>query len=353
MRATTETAINEIRAALSDLWDISVIYTTPAELVIQGQPRQSLELDGVTTRARLAALGYQVLIEPHPDQTLLILRRTEATAARRIPWVNIILFFATLLTTSLMKPLTQPGVSLSDRPRLILEWLPYSGALLTILVCHEFGHYFMSKARGVQTSLPYFLPAPTLFGTFGAFIKSKSYFRNRSDLLAIGAAGPIAGFIVALPVLFIGLSQAKIVPAGGGGMNFGESLLTWAIASITHGPLPKGTALEAGPLLLAGWVGVLVTMMNLLPLGQLDGGHILYGLLGKKQVTIARWAFLALLPLGLLWSGWWFWGALALVFRLRHPPTLDDTAPLDFPHKLMAFACGLIFILCFIPVPFS
>ncbi len=353
MNAAAETAINEVRAALSDLWDISVIYTTPSELVIQGRPRQSLEMDGAMTRARLAALGYQVLIEPRPDGTLLILRRAEVVAARKIPWVNIILFFASLLTMSLMEPLGRHGLSIFNRPRLILEWLPYSGALLSILVCHEFGHYFMSKARGVQTSLPYFIPAPTMFGTFGAFIKSKSYFRNRSDLLAVGAAGPIAGFIVALPVLYVGLSQAKIVPLSGGGTNFGDSLLSWLLTYSIYGPLPEGTALEAGPLLLAGWVGVLVTMMNLLPLGQLDGGHILYGVMGKKQLTIARWALLMLFPLGLLWNGWWFWGALALVFRLRHPPTLDDAKPLDTTHKLMAFACGLIFILCFIPVPFS
>jgi membrane-associated protease RseP (regulator of RpoE activity) len=225
---------------------------------------------------------------------------------------------------------------------------------MSILLSHELGHYFMSRKHGVEATLPYFIPAPTMIGTFGAVIKMRSNVPDRRALLDIGAAGPIVGFIVSIPVLIIGLNLSKITPEASGGMTFGTSLLLEFMARYLFPATPEGHVIYLHPVGLAGWLGLLVTMMNLLPMGSMDGGHIAYALFGKWHRHISRFVVAAMLVMGLFgWAGWTVWGILNLFFGLRHPPPMNPDVPLDGKRKLVAAAAALIFILTFVPVPIS
>jgi membrane-associated protease RseP (regulator of RpoE activity) len=225
---------------------------------------------------------------------------------------------------------------------------------MAILGVHEFGHYFVSSRRHIRVTLPYFIPAPSILGTFGAFIKMKSPVPDKRTLLDIGVAGPLAGFAVALPALIAGLQLSQLAPATKvEGLNLGSSLLLNLLSHLFVGPIPPNYDLILHPVAFAGWIGTLVTALNLLPLGQLDGGHVAYALLGKKQHLVARLVFFALLLMGFLWQGWLFWALLSLLLGIRHPALLDDWSPLDSRRKALGLFAFLIFILCFIPVPFE
>jgi len=224
--------------------------------------------------------------------------------------------------------------------------------LLLILTFHEFGHYLESRRAGIKVSLPYFIPGPTLFGTFGAVIRSKSPFKTRRDLLDVGAAGPIAGFVVSVVVIVIGLSRSNVAEISGEGLQLGESLIFKILSWLVLKEVPDGHSVFLSPTAFAGWAGILVTMLNLLPIGQLDGGHIMYALLGRKQRVVATAATAALIPLGLFWwPGWFVWVALVLLIKVGHPPTMNDQLPLDTKRKVIGWLAMLIFILSFTPVP--
>lgn len=240
--------------------------------------------------------------------------------------------------------------------------LQFALAALFILLCHEFGHYLACRRHRLPATLPYFLPAPIGVGTFGAFIRIRGAIRWKRQLLEVGVAGPIAGFVALLPVLALGLAWSEPAAVGmDAGPEFasmlllvpGESLLTRLLSWAFHGSLPPGTVLNLHPFALAGWVGLVATMLNLLPLGQLDGGHILYAAVGRFQRWVA-WPLWALLGLGgVVWPGWWVWFAATLVLGLRHPPVLDEDQPLDRRGRILAAIALGIFILSFMPVPLS
>jgi membrane-associated protease RseP (regulator of RpoE activity) len=233
------------------------------------------------------------------------------------------------------------------------ENLPFAFGLLGILTCHEAGHFFAAKRLGVEVSFPYFIPGPTLFGTFGAVIRANAPFFNRRELMEIAAAGPIAGLAVAIPALIYGLLNSQVVPETTGGLVLGDSLLSKWLSDLIWGKLPEGHTILISPLGFAGWAGLLVTMLNLLPIGSLDGGHIAYALLGRKQKVVARVFWLSPFPLGFWFTGWWMWALLAVFFRLEHPPTLDDGYELATGHQVLGWLCLLIFVLIFIPVPLA
>ena len=234
----------------------------------------------------------------------------------------------------------------------------YALSLFLILGAHEFGHYFAGVRNGVRTTLPLFIPAPPglfLLGTFGAMIAIKDPIPNRRVLMEIGAAGPIAGFIVAVPILIIGLFLSEIVvPTGQSGFSFGSSIIMLVLSKAILGvtPLSVDFNIQLHPIALAGWVGLFVTAINLFPIGQLDGGHILYALIGKKSQIWAKLFFVFLLSLVYFWPNWGVWAILLLVLtRFKSAPLDDDEVLLKRIHKRAGYAAIIIFFLTFIPIP--
>ncbi|MBI4529765.1 MAG: site-2 protease family protein [Deltaproteobacteria bacterium] len=277
------------------------------------------------------------------------------TEQKRKTWLHVALFLVTLLTTTLAGAL-QNGVDPLSNPAAIVTGLPFAVTLMTILLVHELGHYFMSRYHGVQATLPYFIPAPSFIGTFGAFIRMESPPPDRRSLFDVAAAGPLAGLLLAIPAVVVGLRLSTITPEqGAGGIALGSSILLSLLSKLTLGILPDDANIVMHPVGFAGWIGLLVTAMNLLPVGQLDGGHVSYALLGQRHVWVSRFALVGILALGLLrwWDGWLVWGILLLIMGVRHPPPLDPYAPLDPRRRLLGWLVMIILIVTFIPAPFS
>jgi len=264
-----------------------------------------------------------------------------------------------------------------ERPVHILKGLPFSLSLMLILLSHEFSHYFASRRHGVKATLPYFIPFPNIIGTLGAFIKMKSPIITRSALIDIGSSGPIVGFIVSVVTAVIGLQMSEVahVPQTTGLFNFGDSILFYYLYSLVIGAVPPGQDIILHPVAFAGWIGLFVTSINLMPVGQLDGGHVTYALGGEslhRKTSMA--VFVILLSMGLtkffiyadffpgtavlydyadkyLWEWWAAWAVILMFFGLRHPPVLRWEAPLDPRRKLVGGLTFFIFIMTFIPVP--
>lgn len=281
---------------------------------------------------------------------------------------HVFLFLLTVLTASLVGSgyqasfdANQPSILLDrdlayyekvwSQPALLLNGFSYSLTLLTILVAHEFGHYFACVYYRISATLPFFLPAPTFIGTLGAFIRIRQPIASRKELFDIGVAGPIAGFVFVIPALLIGVSLSKVIPDIGnqGDLIFGSPPLLQMIETLLFPGVPDGDIL-LHPIARAGLVGLLATALNLLPVGQLDGGHIVYAFLPRAHRWISRGFVLLLLPLGFLWEGWFFWAALLFIFGLKHPPVYDYRDP-GFGRRRVAFLALAIFLLCFTPIP--
>ena len=277
----------------------------------------------------------------------------------KIPRVHWILFLLTVFTTLLAGAIME-GAQILDNPLDLIKGVPFSFTLMFILGTHEFGHYYFAQKHKVDASLPFFIPAPPflfLIGTFGAFIKIKSPIYRKDALLQIGAAGPIAGFIIAVPALILGLFLSDIVEKSDiqGALILGDSILMKILTWVTHPDLMESQDIMLHPIAFAGWIGLLVTMLNLLPIGQLDGGHVAYAMLGEKQKFIGQAAFILLVPLSFLSINWLVWGLLLLLLMrtVKHPPIQDIHIPLSESDKRIGYICLLIFILCFIPAPFK
>jgi membrane-associated protease RseP (regulator of RpoE activity) len=283
--------------------------------------------------------------------------------------LNILLFSLTLLFTLVIGvqyhisyyAVTLPAGEgffgfLWRHPTAWLWGVSYSFSLLGILLVHELGHFFACRAHRIEATLPYFIPAPTLIGTFGAFIKIKSPFSSRKALFDVGLAGPLAGFLVALPVIALGISKSQIVAKGGlgSGLTLGEPLIFKLLGRLLLGEIPVSCDLLVHPMAFAGWFGLLATAFNLFPIGQLDGGHILYALFGKKKsyyVGVASIVVLALLGI-FFWQGWLFWALIVSLLGLRHPPIFEDER-LNQKRKILAAVTLLIFVLSFTPAPLN
>ena len=269
--------------------------------------------------------------------------------------LHLVLFLLTVLSTLFVGTIQRGFNPLRDPTKLIYG-IPFSLTLLLILGIHEMGHFLASKKNGIFATLPYFIPFPhPLIGTMGAFIKIKAPITNRRTLMEIGIAGPISGFIVAIPLTLIGLKLSQVVEAvpGPERLALGNSIIFSTLLRIAKGPLPEGYTVLLHPMAFAGWLGLFVTALNLLPVGQLDGGHIMYSLLSSKFKYVSRIFWLMLVPLGLLWPGWWFWGLLLAVMGLRHPEPLNNYIKLSLKHKILGAVAALILMLTFVPSPFS
>jgi membrane-associated protease RseP (regulator of RpoE activity) len=271
----------------------------------------------------------------------------------RIPFVNILLFMLTLLTT-LVAGTLQQGINPIEAPWSLWRGIPFSFTLLMILAAHEFGHYIMARKHRINVTLPYFIPAPSFIGTFGAFIKMKSPLLDRRMLLDVGAAGPLAGMIVAVPVLFMGLLLSEIRSgAAETGLSLGSSLFFSLVSWIIHGYLPDEVNLVLHPIAFSGWIGLLVTCLNLLPVGQLDGGHVAYAIFGPRQRIAAVIVVAVLVLLGLTgWSGWLVWAAILLLMGTSHPSVVYEWIPLDHERKVIGWVTFAIFVMTFTPIPF-
>jgi membrane-associated protease RseP (regulator of RpoE activity) len=232
--------------------------------------------------------------------------------------------------------------------------LRLSTGLLGILLAHEMGHYLACRYYGVDATLPFFLPAPfTLAGTLGAFIRIRAPIPHRRALFDIGVAGPLAGFAVCLPVLWLGLQEARLIALGpdAGGIFLGEPLLFQWAARLVHGSVPDEMTLTLGPLGLAAWFGLFVTALNLMPIGQLDGGHVTYSLLRERAQRISRigsWVCVALVYFG---PNWILWAILLRVLSRRHPPTMNDRLPVGRGRELVGLLSLVVFVVCFVPNP--
>ncbi|OPZ69934.1 MAG: Peptidase family M50 [bacterium ADurb.Bin478] len=256
------------------------------------------------------------------------------------PVVNVILFLATLLSTY------------------VTNGLWYSAAILSILLAHEMGHYVMCRRYGVPATLPFFIPFPLLnpFGTMGAVIQMKGVIPSRRALFDIGAAGPLAGLVVTLPAVFLGLKWSTVVPIStlvDSSMTLGESVLFKALTFLTLGPIPEGYDVMLHPVAYAGWAGLFVTALNLLPIGQLDGGHIIYAMLGPKSRIVTMIFIGAMVVLTFFYSGWALMVALLILLGRRHPTPWDDWTPLDKRRKLLGVVVMILFVLSFTPMPFK
>ena len=236
--------------------------------------------------------------------------------------------------------------------------LLFSISLMLILGAHEFGHYWASKRNSVKATLPYFIPAPPIFiaGTFGAFIQIKQRIPNRRVLMEIGASGPIAGFIVALPALILGLHLSTVSPLTGmGGINFGSSIILNVCSKLILGVDPSSPYINIHlhPIAFAGWIGMMVTALNLMPVGQLDGGHIIFSFFPNKHSLIGKLFFVGLFPLGYFWPGWFFWALMIAFMGFKTAPLMEGSDELGQFHKTLGIISAVIFFLTFIPVPFS
>ena len=305
---------------------------------------------------RFGALGYTPLLRKDDDR----LRDVVLAVPGMLRKANQRLGIATLLFAVTMVSCLFVGAQMVEGLTSInwnlLDGLPYAVSLLAILGAHELGHYLTARRLGSPTSLPYFIPMPFGFGTLGAVINMVAPPRNRRHLLAIAVAGPLAGLAVAIPVLLIGLrlSQIEPLPVAGPYQMEGNSLLYFALKFIVFGRLlpANGVDVFIHPVAFAGWVGLLVTGLNLIPAGQLDGGHIVYALFGEQIANIFLWAVLAVLvALVFFWPGWAIWVILIFFLgRLRAEP-LDDLTQLTSRQRILAMAMILVFFLVFTPIP--
>ena len=242
------------------------------------------------------------------------------------------------------------GFSVSEGVRLML-------GLLSILTAHEMGHYVAARLHDVDVTLPFFVPFPLPFfsfvGTLGAFIRIRGPIPNRRALFDIGVAGPLAGFLVALPVLWLGILEASVRPPtpGAEGISLGTPLIFGWFVDVVRGPLPEGHGISLGPLGLAAWFGLLVTALNLMPIGQLDGGHVTYSFFRERAHQISRiasWICVALIYFG---PSWILWAVLMRVLGRRHPPTRDDQASIGAARTAVGVLSLAVFVLCFVPDP--
>ena len=324
-----------------------------------------------------AHVPAEIIEFQYPPIAEEVLRRPR----RRPLWTPLILFLLTIISTLSVgaefsisysqnrEPFSSnenPFVTMVkpfEHPEMLALGIPFSFTLLGILLAHELGHYFTCRRYGIDVTYPYFIPAPTILGTFGAFIRIRSPIPDRRALFDVGLSGPVVGFVFAVPALIFAIAHSKIVPGLGADPNvllrFGNPPLVQMLISIFHPQTPQHDVL-LHPVGRAAWVGLFVTALNLLPAWQLDGGHILYCLTSRlhRRISIGVAAIILLMGIlgvwkDLFWDGWLMWGGLLLPFSwfFRHPPLMNRWEPLDPKRRMWAVFALVIFVLCFTPWP--
>src|SRR6266567_6589799 len=354
-----EAEIETLRAAVARQFSVYGVVVSPMALTFQvGVPPGGIDAPFDALRIELVPKDYIPTITQEKGETLVHVQRRPRPRFARTQ-VNLILLLVTVLTTTFFGGAWN-WMDYSGQPFLSAESLGLGGLfftlpLLTILGSHEMGHYLVAKRYKVQASLPFFLPSVPPLGTFGAFISMRDPIPNRRALLDIGVSGPLVGFAIAIPVTLAGLALSAASPATGLTLA-GEaqpSLLFRALSLFF--PLPDTLLSHPHPLAFAGWVGLFVTAINLLPAGQLDGGHVARALFGRTQFYLSWAAILLLFGLSFVttYPGWFIFGFLILMLGVRHPPPLNDLTRLDPARKLVGIVAVAILIVTFVPQPFA
>ena len=359
----------QLAEAIQPVFMVGSVTTGLADgraIQLQGQLLTDSETAYDYIAARFKGYGYTALLRPTrpapagqpPDGQVVVTalpvvlnpqpqRETGAVVLFVLTVLSVLYAGALMQAPDYLWPLTHP-----------LAGLPFAAGLLSILVAHELGHYLVSRRLGVATSLPYFIPMPlNLFGTMGAIIRTREPMRNRRQVLAIGAAGPLAGLLVAIPVLTVGLMRSTVQPISvqPGALLEGNSIFYAVLKLLVFGRFLPGGGYDVflHPVAFGAWAALLVTGLNLIPAGQLDGGHVSYALFGKHAIWVSRIATAAALALVLVWSGWWLFALLLFIFGQRHAEPLDEITSLTRREKLLAIGMLLVFVLLFVPVPMT
>jgi membrane-associated protease RseP (regulator of RpoE activity) len=365
-----ESNIQKLQTQLRDVLlvsDVRVLEAPDRVVSFTGQLLRDADSAYTTVRERFHALGYTPSLRREGENQVVIAQQGVVVAQPSRIWINVVLFVATFLAVLFTGAVNEVGQlvprgemiipALMSQPLLWLKGMPFALTLMSILFAHEMGHYIVGRRYNAPVSLPYFIPMPLagLFGTMGAVIVQRAPFEDRKSLFDIGVAGPLAGAIVALPLLVLGLATSTVGPIQSPAILEGNSLLYYTIKYIIFGrPLPShGLDVMLNPVAWAAWGGLLITSLNLLPVGQLDGGHILYALLGKRAWPVAMGVVALLVAMGFMWEGWFIWAVLVLVFGVRHPAPLNDVTPMDVKRTLLGLAVLVLFVLTFTPIPFT
>lgn len=314
-------------------------------------------------RERFRRLGYTAFLRNDNGEDVIVAQRGVSVFSPSNPLINVLLLAATVVTTMFAGAtfaqvdvwralqLAYSAGQWNGLLQALLAGAPFALTLLLILGVHEMGHYIAARLHNVHVTLPYFIPVPFGLGTFGAFIQLKSPVENKKALFDVGLAGPVAGFVVAVPLMVLGLLASTVVPSAGGQTLGSSILVSWLIDLIQ--PHAVGQAVSLHPVAIAAWFGMLITGFNLLPMGQLDGGHIAYAVLGRAARPLAFVTFGALILMGFtVWSGWTTWAFLALITGLAHAQPLNDITPLDPVRKVIGALTLLWFLLIITPKPF-
>ncbi|MGQ9494027.1 MAG: site-2 protease family protein [Anaerolineae bacterium] len=349
----------QLAAAVHPVFAVEAIITEPGgrTISLKGQLLTDSESAYSYIEARFNVYGYTPLLRKQKDHILVSAVPIVFMPKSSNDYGAILLFGVTVLSVLYAGALMQ-APDFTWPLRHPLAGLPFAFGLLTILVAHELGHYLTARRMGVATSLPYFIPMPlNFFGTMGAIIRTRAPMRNRRQVLAIGAAGPLAGLIVAIPVLVFGLLRSQVLPIPRRpGIIMEGNFLLYALLKflVFRRFLPShGYDVFLHPTAFGAWAALLVTGLNLTPAGQLDGGHVAYALLGKHARWLSRLAVIVALALGMVWSGWFLFSLLLLAFGQRHADPLDDVTSLTTKEKLFAIFMLLVFVLLFTPVPLT
>ncbi len=395
---TLSVETTEITQHVKEIFEIKSIVTGGGKNGFRAQYRGRLIIeDSETAYDQLAdairPMGLTPLFRVVDGEQIILVVDKRPEAKPGPIWVNILLFILTILSvmftgaTFMDSEMTNPfQLGLGGFIQYMLKGWPFALSLLGILLAHELGHYLVGRSRGENVTLPYFIPFPlSAFGTMGAFINMKEIPKNKKHLMDIGLAGPLIGLLVAIPVLFIGLSLSSVGPIEAelpeGAVHFLEGnsifylfakfvtfgkvlpqpvsyeglnpILYWLRYFFSGSPVPiGGLDVQIHPVAWAGWAGLFVTGINLIPAGQLDGGHILYVLFGKKTAKkILPFILGAMAVLGFFWMGWWFWAVMILVFGRRYAEPLDQITQIDTKRKVLGVIALIVFILIFTPVP--
>jgi len=304
-------------------------------------------------RASLEALGYTPYLRDLPnknDQVEVVVTPGVIPKHRSDPSVNLWLFLATVASVIFTGGMEGDGFNWANG-------LMFAGSLLSILVVHEAGHYIVGRWRGAPVTLPYFIPLPliSIIGTMGAVIVQREPFEDRRTMLEIGIAGPLAGFLLAVPLYILGLSlsEIKAIPADGNFITMGDSLLTQTIGQFIFGYIDPASGRDVfiHPIAFGAWIGLLITGINLIPAGQLDGGHIAAAILGERAKYLSWIAIAVLVGLAFVSQTWLLWAVLLFFFGRAHPAPLNQATKLDVAHYALAIAGLIVFILVFVPRP--
>ncbi len=377
------TRLNEALAGVMRVEAYTLRTNDPRpEVQFVGRMLQDTEAGFALIEARFAELGYTPLLTEENGQTVLYAfpERVAEQAQPQRWWINAGLFVLTLLAV-LLTGAMQENVDIFAHPAEIWRGWPFAAAMMGILTVHELSHYFVGRRYGSPLSLPYFIPLPVLsiFGTMGAVIVQRAPMRNRKALFDIGAAGPIGGLLIAVPLLFFGLAHSEVgrpeqfiyLPPDAALQQEGNSLLYLGAKWLIFGRILPDKATgedvwlsppsKGGAVAFAAWAGLLVTALNLFPIGQLDGGHIAYALWGRKAWRVAQAFIAGVFSWGaILWllgnpagTTWLVWGGLGALIGPRHPPPLDDLTPLDARRRWIGWALVGIFLLIVVPIPLT